>query len=230
LYGWFVRVRGNLGALNDEPKVFQASMAGTTIIAFTVEIIYAVRIYRLSNHNWWLTGVVAFLALFGAGGGFAMVATIVEHPFWSQASTNFVPSIVCLAGTVLCDVAIAGIQVYLFRQHLASNKHGQLKHVLRKLSGMVISVGLLTTIDAIVFLVTFLQNPANGFFIIPYLLLCNCYLNSFLTLLNQRTDLRKAADEHELSTFSRRPTTLRFREITTSQFASVTGVELEVES
>jgi len=230
IYGWLVRIRGNEAALNNEPKVFEASMAGTAIIAFTVEIVYAVRIWRLSNHNLWLTGVVVILALLGFGGGIAMVATIAEHPFWSEANTNFIPSTISLAGTVSCDVAIAAIQVYLFRQHLKSNKHGQLQGMLGKLSKMVISVGLLTTVDAIVFLTTFLVNPANGVFIIPYLLLCNCYLNSFLSLINQRTDLRKTADEHELSTFSRRLTTLRFREITTSEFTSATEVETEVES
>lgn len=205
-------------------------MAGTTIIAFTVEILYAFRIYRLSNHNPWLTGIIAFLALFGAGGGIAMVATIVEHPFWSKANTNFIPSIVCLSGTVSCDIAIAIIQVYLFYEHLQSNRSGQLRHLLKRLSKIVVSVGLLTTIDATVFLGTFLHNPANGFFIIPYLLLCNCYLNSFLALLNQRTDLRKTAEEYELSTFSRRLTTLRFRDVTSIQLASGTQVELEVES
>jgi len=61
---------------------------------------------------------------------------------------------------------------------------------------LVVNVGLLTSIDVTVFLILFLACPLNGMFIVPYLLFSNCYLNSFLSVLNSRKLLRTIADNN----------------------------------
>ncbi|KAF9242293.1 hypothetical protein BU15DRAFT_60423 [Melanogaster broomeanus] len=126
-----------------------------SVIAFLVQLTYARRIWRLSFGNVLLT--------------YPIVA--VERPISTMGKH---------AGYQSCDVAIAGSQVYLF--HKSRTGIGRLGGLITRLTILVVNVGLLTSIDVTVFLVLFLVCPSNGAFLVPYILMSHCYLNSFLSV------------------------------------------------
>ncbi|CAK5275149.1 unnamed protein product [Mycena citricolor] len=74
----------------------------------------------------------------------------------------------------------------------------QLGALLTTLTTLVINVGLLTSVDATFFFVLFLMCPQSGAFLVPYILLSNCYVNSFLSILNSRRILRDLAENPDL--------------------------------
>ncbi|KAJ6536689.1 hypothetical protein DFH09DRAFT_1324436 [Mycena vulgaris] len=75
--------------------------------------------------------------------------------------------------------------------------------LLTTLTVLVINVGLLTSLDATIFsrpgppFLFFLACPGNGTFLVPYILLSNCYVNSFLSILNSRRILRDLVENPE---------------------------------
>ncbi|KAJ7130935.1 hypothetical protein C8R46DRAFT_1327753 [Mycena filopes] len=69
--------------------------------------------------------------------------------------------------------------------------------LLTTLTLLVVNVGLLTSLDATLFLLLFLICPSNGTFLVPYILLSNCYVNSFLSILNSRRILRDLVENPE---------------------------------
>jgi len=155
--------------------------------------------FTVSFHNIWLTASIVILALLALASGGAMFIKTVRDPRWDHTSVSNTPASMILASTVACDSLIAFSQVYMFRRS-GSVHSRRLGNVVSKLTILVVNVGLLTSIDVAVFLILFLACPLNGTFIIPYLLLCNCYLNSFLSVLNSRHLLRSIAENDIMHT------------------------------
>ncbi|KAJ7181613.1 hypothetical protein C8R43DRAFT_274079 [Mycena crocata] len=280
IYGYTIRSRGNETALQYVSRPFTASMAVTSVVAFTVQMIYAYRVWRLSAGNAYLTTSIISLAFVALGSGTAMTTKTIRNPRWDETRVSNLPAAMILASTVTCDLLIASAQVWLFHRHRlkrgklfsfalrrrgpasvppsptineasstvepptpfgASSRRGSLlsgiaglagswrmgsgpgstitaenEHVgaeeceeggdhdgcrlgalLTTLTVLVVNVGLLTSMDATLFLVLFLVCPSNGTFLVPYILLSNCYVNSFLSILNSRRILRDLVENPE---------------------------------
>ncbi|KAJ6460758.1 hypothetical protein C8R47DRAFT_1242266 [Mycena vitilis] len=151
-YGYTIRARGNESALQYVSRPFSASMAVTaslltpcvnvqfivyqSVVAFTVQMIYAYRVWRLSAGNAYLTTSIlalAFIALGGfspsdndvplttlspyKGSGTAMTAKTIRNPRWDETRVSNLPAGIILASTVTCDLLIASAQVWLFHRH-----------------------------------------------------------------------------------------------------------------
>ncbi|KII86721.1 hypothetical protein PLICRDRAFT_177470 [Plicaturopsis crispa FD-325 SS-3] len=214
-YIYTVIGNGDDEALGNVTGPFIASMAVTSIVAFLVQTIYAYRIWHLSAQNAWITSGIMFLALFALASNLAMFVRTLRDPRWDRTSANNLPASLILVSTVATDAAIAAAQVWLlqrarggrFGKSVASSVLAsrdlvsydyRLGGLITKLTLLVVNVGLLTSVDATLFLVLFLACPINGAFLVPYLLLSNCYLNSFLSILNSRSLLRAiVADEQD---------------------------------
>ncbi|KAJ7034120.1 hypothetical protein C8F04DRAFT_1260126 [Mycena alexandri] len=286
VYDYTIRLRGDETALQYVSRPFSASMAVTCVVAFTVQMIYAYRVWRLSAGNAYLTTSILALAFVALGvfsnfiilpsptssrdegSGTAMTAKTIRNPRWDETRVSNLPAGIILASTVTCDLLIASAQVWLFHRHrlkrgklfsfpvsrrrtappspatdetrsttvptplggssrrgslltgiagiagLAGSwrlgsgpgstvtaegdkeEHGtaggcdddgdhdgcRLGALLTTLTVLVVNVGLLTSMDATLFLVLFLVCPSNGTFLVPYILLSNCYVNSFLSM------------------------------------------------
>ncbi|KAF9224737.1 hypothetical protein BS17DRAFT_46993 [Gyrodon lividus] len=170
---------------------FEASMGVSSVIAFLVQLTYAHRIWRLSFGNMLLACpivVLAFVAL-------AMLAKTVRSPLWKSTHVSNLSASIFYLASITCDVVIAGSQVYLF--HKSRTGIGRLGGLITRLTVLVVNVGLLTSIDVTVFLVLFLVCPSNGAFLVPYILMSHCYLNSFLSVLNSRLLLRELVDNDD---------------------------------
>ncbi|KAF7332699.1 hypothetical protein MKEN_00153100 [Mycena kentingensis (nom. inval.)] len=251
IYGYAVQGRDDDTALQYVSKPFIASMGVTSAVAFTVQMIYAYRVWRLSGRNLYLTSTIVSLAFIALGSSTVMTTKTLRHPRWDQTRVSNLPAGIILASTVTCDLFIAFSQVWLFHRHRLARLDGRDRFPLplpisiqsfslrrsgsssirltsptattteagrrstdKSLSGavvagssaendgcrlgglittltvLVINVGLLTSIDASVFLALFLTIPQSGLYLVPYILLSNCYVNSFLSILNSRRELR----------------------------------------
>ncbi|KAG1752046.1 hypothetical protein EDB19DRAFT_1993630 [Suillus lakei] len=115
--------------------------------------------------------------------------------------------------SMACDFLIAATQVYLF--HKSRTGIGRLGGLITRLIVLVVNVGLITSIDVTLFLILFLVCPRNGAFLVPYILMSHCaplassliinlsnriagYLNSFLSVLNSRLELRELVDNDDV--------------------------------
>ncbi|KAJ7506626.1 hypothetical protein B0H11DRAFT_1972124 [Mycena galericulata] len=269
IYDYTIRWRGDETALQYVSRPFIISMALTSSVAFTVQMIYAYRVWRLSAGNANLTTSILALAFVALGSSSAMIAKTIRNPRWDKTRVNDLPAALILASTVTCDLLIASAQVWLFHRHRlkrrklfpfmrrrstvnasvsarasasvsgppspgtdetvepptprGSSRRGSLlagiaglagswrvgsgsrppstvtaevvKHenapadgceyggdydgcrlgaLLTTLTLLVVNVGLLTSLDATMFLVLFLACPGNGIFLVPYILLSNC--------------------------------------------------------
>ncbi|KAJ7094391.1 hypothetical protein C8R44DRAFT_814373 [Mycena epipterygia] len=285
IYGYTIRSRGDETALQYVSKSFIASMTVTSVVAFTVQMIYAYRVWRLSSGNAYLTTSILCLAFVALGSSTAMTAKTIRSPRWDETRVSNLPAAIILASTVTCDLLIASAQVWLFHRHRlkrgklfsftlrrrspasgtpspateeasttvepptplgGSSRRGSLLTGIAGLAGswrmgsgsgpgstvtaeadkdeiagtegcedddhddgcrlgallttltvLVVNVGLLTSADATIFLVLFLACPGNGTFLVPYILLSNCYVNSFLSILNSRRILRDLVENPE---------------------------------
>ncbi|KAF8182129.1 hypothetical protein K438DRAFT_1161699 [Mycena galopus ATCC 62051] len=286
IYDYTIRWRGDESALQHVSKAFSASMAVTSTVAFTVQMIYAYRIWRLSAGNAYLTTSILSLAFVALGSGTAMTAKTFRNPRWDETRVSNLAAGIILASTATCDLLIASAQVWLFHRHrlkggklfsftlgkrrgrgsappspvnatedatrsntvvdaptprggsrrgsvltgiaglagswrvgsgpgstAETDKEAQnasercvddgdqdgcrLGALLTTLTILVVNVGLLTSLDATAFFVLFLVCPSNGTFLVPYILLSNCYVYSFLSILNSRRVLRDLVENPE---------------------------------
>ncbi|KIJ59903.1 hypothetical protein HYDPIDRAFT_118020 [Hydnomerulius pinastri MD-312] len=171
---------------------FEASMAVSSSTAFVVQLTYAHRIWRLSFGSVFLTFPIIVLAFIALGCGGAMLVKTIRSPYWENTRVSNLSASIFYLASIACDIFIASSQVYLF--HKSRTGIGRLGSLITKLTVLVVNVGLLTSIDVTIFLVLFLVCPSNGAFLVPYILMSPCYLNSFLSVLNSRLLLRELVD------------------------------------
>ncbi|KAG0700789.1 hypothetical protein DFH29DRAFT_876362 [Suillus ampliporus] len=165
------------------------------------------RIYTKSSlvsfGNILVTFFIVLLALVALGSGGAMIIKTVRDPLWDSTHVSNLPASSFYLSSMACDVLIAATQVYLF--HKSRTGIGRLGGLITRLTVLVVNVGLITSIDVTLFLILFLVCPRNGAFLVPYILMSHCYLNSFLsvtnltfTSLNSRLELRELVDNDDV--------------------------------
>ncbi|KAJ7194603.1 hypothetical protein GGX14DRAFT_576302 [Mycena pura] len=140
IYGYAIRARGDQSALQYVSKPFLASMGVTSAVAFTVQMIYAYRVWRLSAGNAYLTASIISLAIVALGSSTALTTKTIRNPRWDETRVSNLPAGLILASTVTCDLLIAGAQVWLFHRHrlarvLAPGKLFPFPFPLRRRSG-----------------------------------------------------------------------------------------------
>ncbi|KAG1863214.1 hypothetical protein DFJ58DRAFT_725110 [Suillus subalutaceus] len=212
IYQYTIVWQGGIATSSHISKTFEASMGITSIIAFLVQLTYVYRIWRLSFGNILVTFFIVLLALTALGSGGAMVVKTVRDPLWDSTHVSNLPASSFYLSSMACDFLIAATQVYLFQRSRAGR--GRLGGLITRLTVLVVNVGLITTIDVTLFLILFLVCPRNGVFLVPYILMSHCappslsfiinlstriagYLNSFLSVLNSRLELRELVDNND---------------------------------
>ncbi|KAF8431193.1 hypothetical protein L210DRAFT_2996523 [Boletus edulis BED1] len=195
IYQYTIVYAGDIDMSGYVTSSFEASMGVSSTIAFGVQLTYAHRIWRLSFCNRLLTLSIVVLAFIALGYYPAILVETIVTPQWESTRGSNLSAMIFYFSSIACDLLIAGSQAYLF--HKSRTGIGRLGGLISKLTILVINVGLLTSADVTVFLVLFLACPSNGAFLVPYILMSHCYLNSFLSVLNSRLFLRKLVDKEE---------------------------------
>ncbi|KAF9043822.1 hypothetical protein BDZ89DRAFT_943357 [Hymenopellis radicata] len=160
--------------------VFATGMTGT--IATLVQLFFAWRIRILTAKNW-LAIITAFLAILALAGA---LATAVEvggiHPEFTEFHKFKDVVIVWLGCGCVCDILITTFLVW----HLGKKTGFEsTDYVVDKIIRMTVQTGLITSLCAVVDLVTFLTLN-NGVHLIFNFPLCKLYTNSLMSSLNAR--------------------------------------------
>ncbi|KAJ3787198.1 hypothetical protein GGU10DRAFT_433307 [Lentinula aff. detonsa] len=178
--------------------------------AFCVQSFLTWKIWRLSNSNMWVTGVVAALVL----AEFGCVIVIIFRPRRkpSESSRYLVQvrtfaelatdlkglSITVNALAAAGDVLIAAILTWL----LQTSKTGFQRSdtMLNKLTIFAVNTGALTSLFAVASLISILAAPDTFIYITFFFCMGRLYTNSLLASLNARKKIRNGGDNVHTTT------------------------------
>ncbi|KAK7062300.1 hypothetical protein R3P38DRAFT_3303263 [Favolaschia claudopus] len=113
IYDYSVRLHGDDSALQ---YISNLLIFIKSVIAFTVQMIYSYRIWRLSAGDAGLTTSIICLALVALGLS-AMTIQTLRNPRWDETRVNNPAAAIIFAFTATCDLSIATAQVWLFHRH-----------------------------------------------------------------------------------------------------------------
>ncbi|KAF8128866.1 hypothetical protein EV363DRAFT_1505020 [Boletus edulis] len=120
----------------------------------------------------------------------------IVTPQWESTRGSNLSAMIFYFSSIACDLLIAGSQAYLF--HKSRTGIGRYSFSSSRWDILPTSFLFSNSADVTVFLVLFLVCPSNGAFLVPYILMSHCYLNSFMSVLNSRLFLRELVDKEEV--------------------------------
>lgn len=164
----------------------------TAISNFLVRIMFTWRVWRMSNGNWLLSGIIFCVSTTDFACSLAITVKAWSTTFigLESLSTLFY---IDFAAILVADSLIAlSLCYFLHRSRTGIKKTDSLITVLIMYT---INTGLLTAIDAIAGLVLYAIMPDNLIYVAFYLQLSKLYLNAYLATLNAREGLRGRTDE-----------------------------------
>ncbi|KAJ3795849.1 hypothetical protein GGU11DRAFT_199819 [Lentinula aff. detonsa] len=168
--------------------------------AFCVQSFLTWKIWRLSNSNMWVTGVVAALVLaeFGCVIAFGIIALVQVRTFAELATDLKGLSITVNALAAAGDVLIAAILTWL----LQTSKTGFQRSdtMLNKLTIFAVNTGALTSLFAVASLISILAAPDTFIYITFFFCMGRLYTNSLLASLNARKKIRNGGDNVHTTT------------------------------
>ncbi|KIM80975.1 hypothetical protein PILCRDRAFT_821833 [Piloderma croceum F 1598] len=212
---FFIHGRFNTDLLTETPWTISTSIIITYIIAFSVQTFFGYRVWRISNGNLIVTGIIGIAALMQIASGMAVAAYIIIAKSMSAIFDNQAGNFE-LASSVICDITITGSLVYYFRSCRTGIKHTEA--ILQRLIRVTVNMGLLGAIAAFVGLVLYHVTAGKFLCVAAHFLMSRCYVNSLMATLNARKGIREIQrDTITLETF---PTTDR------SDATRSTGVQL----
>ncbi|KAH7875717.1 hypothetical protein F5879DRAFT_543975 [Lentinula edodes] len=162
--------------------------------AFCVQSFLTWRIWRLSNSNIWVTGIVVSLVLaeFGCVVAFGIIALVRVSTFVELAADLKELSITVNALAAAGDVLIAGILTILLQKSKTGFQRSDT--MLNKLTMFAVNTGALTSLCAVASLISILAAPNTFIYISFFFCMGRLYTNSLLATLNARNKIRNAGD------------------------------------
>ncbi|KAJ4501219.1 hypothetical protein C8R41DRAFT_749487 [Lentinula lateritia] len=153
--------------------------------AFCVQSFLTWRIWRLSNSNVWVTGIVVSLVL--AEFGALSESYLFVYLFCISQVASLELSVTVNALAAAGDVLIAGILTLL----LQKSKTGFQRQVYTLFA---VNTGALTSLCAVASLISILAAPNTFIYISFFFCMGRLYTNSLLATLNARSKIRNAGD------------------------------------
>ncbi|PPQ68631.1 hypothetical protein CVT25_005541 [Psilocybe cyanescens] len=125
------------------------------IVAFSVQMFYAHRIFTLSGNGYFLSGLVVALAVTALGFGIASMATIFKIRLFSKLEEHTWLVVVWLSLSTACDLLISSAQVFYLVRRKSRNGLARTNRMITVLILYILSTGLLTSVVLVVQLLTF---------------------------------------------------------------------------
>ncbi|KAE9402484.1 hypothetical protein BT96DRAFT_547395 [Gymnopus androsaceus JB14] len=162
--------------------------------AFLVQSFLTWRIYKLSERNLWLTGIVSSIVLaeLGCVIAFGAISLARVRTFVELAEDLKGLSITVNALAAAGDVLIALVLCFLLQT--SKTGFGRSNTILNKLTLFAVNTGLLTSLCAVASLVSILAAPDTFIYITFFFAMGRLYTNSLLATLNARNAIRRAGD------------------------------------
>ncbi|KAI0034412.1 hypothetical protein K488DRAFT_45459 [Vararia minispora EC-137] len=158
------------------------------VMALLVQGFFVLRIFKLSGRNLWLSVPVAAMSLAEFGVITTYVARATPFTSYAQALQLKSLSLTVNALTAVTDVAIAAVLCFLLQKSRTGFRRRS-DTLITKLIIFTVNTGLLTSIDAIVSLISYACKPNTFIYICFFFALGRLYSNSLLATLNVRRTL-----------------------------------------
>ncbi|KAJ7065239.1 hypothetical protein C8F01DRAFT_736225 [Mycena amicta] len=162
------------------------------LTALLVQSFLAVRIWRLSNGNAWLTGAALILILGEFGCVLAFVGLSLRLHTFVELTELKLLSVTVNALAAAGDVLIAATLCKLL--HSSRTGFHRSDTMIRKLMVWAVNTGLVTSLCAIASLVSITVAGNTFIYILFFFCMGRLYCNSLLATLNARKMIRGAAD------------------------------------
>lgn len=160
------------------------------LTALLVQSFLAMRVWRLSNGNKLLTGVVALLVLGEFGAVVAYEYISLKMTTYAELATLEYLSISVNVLAAAGDVLIAGSLCMLL--HLSRTGFQRSDTMINKLMLFAVNTGVLTSVCAVASLVSILAAGHTFIYIAFFFCIGRLYSNSLLATLNARKSIRNA--------------------------------------
>ncbi|KAI0764987.1 hypothetical protein C8Q74DRAFT_1370866 [Fomes fomentarius] len=166
-----------------------AQIVVTGVSDLIVRGVFCHRVWRLSNMNWLLVVAIVISSLVVFSGSIAFAVKGFSLPSFTALSEISDILYVSLGSGVVADIFIAASLCFL----LAKRRTGfqRTDSTVRVLMLYSINTGALTSLCALLCLLTYANMPDNFIFIAFYFVLPKLFLNSLLATLNARRALRE---------------------------------------
>jgi len=163
-----------------------------------VKCCFAMRVWRFSGHNIWITGllVVAVLGQCGCSIWYTVVGFNLTS--LTNIGSLFDIATVSLALGAFTDILTALTLSWYLRRLKTGYKHSD--SIINRLIIYAINTGMLTSTISAACLVCYDLMPTNYVFIACYFVLSKLYANSLMATLNTRTILKGRGTDRELET------------------------------
>ncbi|KAF8240251.1 hypothetical protein L208DRAFT_1449568 [Tricholoma matsutake] len=234
VYTYVITNYDNPSQLNDLVWSLVVEVLFNGFTAVLVQGFLALRVWRLSNRNPWLTGAVILLILSEFGCVIAYATLSLHFTTFAELGKLKYLSIMVNALAAAGDVLIAGILCTLL--HRSRTGFQRSDTMINKLILFAVNTGVLTSLCAIASLISITVADKTFLYIAFFFCLGRLYTNSLLATLNARKMIRGSGDNiHSTSDnfslslrelpkngniASRRPTNISIKINTTKEFAT----------
>lgn len=189
-YHYVIEEWGKSLAIVTQPIIWTLAVqvVVSALVGTIVKSCFAMRVWRFSGRNVWITAAIVLSTLVQLGFSFWFTVAGLELPSLADLDSIFTVAIVALGLGVLTDVLTAAAISWYLRKLKTGYKNSDT--LVNKLIAYAINTGLLTGVFSIATLVTYGTMPNNFIFISLYFVLSKLYANSFLATLNTRLVLK----------------------------------------
>ncbi|KAA1466888.1 hypothetical protein DENSPDRAFT_831794 [Dentipellis sp. KUC8613] len=180
----------------DRPDALQISIWSinietgiSTTIIFLVRGFFAARVWQLSNRSKVLASITVILSLAQLGLGYSLTVLCFVIKRFDKLPDYVVPVSIQSAISVLTDMTISAPLIY----YLMKSKTGRKRtnSVINVLLMWAVNTALITGINELLQLITWVTMSTNLVFIIFHLVTAKLYTNSMLAMLNGRSKVRE---------------------------------------
>ncbi|KAF8270641.1 hypothetical protein EI94DRAFT_724893 [Lactarius quietus] len=186
-YWYLILNFGNLENLNISTWAIHALVVVSTVIASSVQLFYARRVYKVSQSIICPIVIVACVAVSFSFGIFYTYREILAKLLSNFHALTWI-SCTALSASAFADVLIAvSMCWYLYRKRTG---FARTDSIIMSLMAYSINSGLLTSILGIGTTVSFAASPSSLLCVPFYWILSKCYVNSLLAMLNSRNHIR----------------------------------------
>ncbi|THU90324.1 hypothetical protein K435DRAFT_841531 [Dendrothele bispora CBS 962.96] len=192
----FANVRALLAARVTWSFILQQTLGA--IVGTTVKFMFGLRVWRFSEHNFFITGLILSTTLGGLGTALAFTVKAFKLPsVFSVIQLRTLGSISLGVG-VITDIVIA-VSLCYFLNKLRTG-YRQSDTLVNSLVRYAINTGALTSAISLSTLILYNVMPTNMIFIATFFVLSKLYAISFMATLNTRRIVRGKGTDRQGTT------------------------------
>ncbi|ESK93114.1 hypothetical protein Moror_8837 [Moniliophthora roreri MCA 2997] len=196
IWTWFIVDFGSAEKLDIIPESIPLSIIVTAILTIFVHAFFVLRIFILSQRNWFICAPIMFLAVLRLVSAFGTSHLMFGEPSLDNFKSKYrwIFS-VGLGLSSAVDVLITCAMMFILRS--SRTKSLTLGIVIDSLIVYTLENGAITTAATIVSMICFLTMD-NLIFLALYFIIAKLYANSVLAMLNCRKGLRESHDKSSI--------------------------------